>query len=96
MISISFVFRRKMFYASIIGSNYFSPPKPPEDHQADRSHQAQGQEITVVPPQLRHVVEVHAVNTGNKGQRQKKSGENRQQLHYLVVSLRGNGQVGRQ
>jgi hypothetical protein len=46
----------------------------PEDHAGDNgSHHDEDEKIAVAPMQFRHVVKVHAVHSGNKGERNKNS-----------------------
>ena len=43
--------------------------------------------------QLRHIVEVHAVDAGDDGQRHKDDGDNRQHAHLLVHAIGLEGKI---
>ena len=42
-------------------------PEPPEQRRAGNQDHADDGEITIFPLQFRHVLEVHAVDTGDRG-----------------------------
>lgn len=43
----------------------------PKDHQSDDNHQSPGSGIAIFPVQLGHYPEIHAPDSGKKGQRNK-------------------------
>ena len=73
------------------------PSAPAEKEKERRSccrHQSEGEEITIVPFQLRHVLEIHAVDPADDGQRQHDGGEDGQHFHDLVGAVGDDREVG--
>lgn len=64
------------------------PSKAVVESTADRQHQQQGRGITERPLQLRHVFEVHAVNTGDRRRHGKDRGPAAELLDDIVLSGR--------
>src|SRR5690606_34838500 len=56
-----------------------------EEHAcAESEHDREQQRVTPPPVQLRHVVEIHAVKAGQKGERNEDGGDDRQDFHHFA------------
>ena len=58
-------------------------------------HQADRQEVAVFGMKFRHIIEIHSVEAGNKGDRQKINGVDGKNFHDLVSFLIRQGQKHR-
>ena len=63
------------------------PLKPGEDDDGDDHHDSQGDEIAILPAQLRHVVKVHTIDTGDEGQGEEEGRKYSQQFHGVIAPL---------
>ena len=63
------------------------PLKPGEDDDGDDHHDTQGDEIAILPTQLRHVVKVHPIDPGDESQGEEEGRKNGQQLHGIIATL---------
>jgi SAM-dependent methyltransferase len=69
------------------------PLEPPQHRHRDRGHQREAQRVAPPHLQLRHPVEVHAVDADEERQRDEDRGDDRQQLHHLVEPVVDRRQV---
>ena len=53
-------------------------PEPAGLQAGDRTHQHEARDIAPVPVQLWHVVEIHAIDTGDEGEWCKDCGDDRE------------------
>src|SRR5690606_28032193 len=65
----------------------FFPFKPDKDDHGHQQHQGQGEKITPMPLEFRHIFEVHAIYTGDKRQRKEEGRKDCKQFHHVVVFL---------
>src|SRR5882762_3548290 len=82
---------------TVIGTSSGSYPllaaEPPEKPGGDGDHEAEGEGIAVPPVQLRHVLEVHAVDAGDHGHRPEHGADRGQPLHGLVQAVVDDAEV---
>jgi hypothetical protein len=65
-------------------SVFFKPPKLNGNQQ---DHEYPNSEITIVPMQFRLNVEIHSIDTNNKGKGNENSRDDGKESHYLVGAL---------
>src|SRR3546814_16176288 len=75
------------------GLKEFATAEIPVQRAADRRQQAERVVIAEMPMQLRHVLEVHAVDADDQRQREKDRRQHRQHLHDLVGAMRDRREV---
>src|SRR5690606_31738059 len=84
------------YHRAIAQQRGLQPAPAAEVHQQaehDHQHQQHDRRVAPGPAQLRHDIEVHAVDPGDEGQRHEQRGKDGQHLHDLVGALADIGQV---
>src|SRR3954447_12410768 len=90
-------FGTKPQYPAIPSPTQLEPAGPLEEHPEPahrHDHEEDGVEVAVVPAQLRHVGEVHTVDTGDQRGSGDQADAGRDLAHVLVLLDRDLGQMG--
>ena len=74
-------------------SEPFSPFEDNQHNAAYGNHDPHHNKIPCLPAQLRHILEVHSVNTCNERERNENGRDNREDLHYLIGLITDIGDV---
>lgn len=55
-----------------------------EHAESDNEHESPDTNIAILPMQLRHVLEIHTVNSNNKSEWYEDGGDDREDAHHFV------------